>query len=109
MKPPEKEEASWPKCSFFGVYDGHGGVGCADFLRDQLHQFVIKESCFPKRPRDALKRGFRAAEEAFLKQALNANGTVKDKSGSCAIVVMIVGDMCYVANVGDSRAIMSGA
>ena len=30
----------WPRCSFFGVYDGHGGHTCADFLRDYLHQFV---------------------------------------------------------------------
>jgi protein phosphatase 2C family protein 2/3 len=28
--------------------------------------------------------------------------------GSCSLVVLIVGDMCYIANVGDSRAIMSG-
>ena len=42
MKPPNidiKEE--WPVCSFFGIYDGHGGTSCADFLRDNLHQFVI--------------------------------------------------------------------
>lgn len=30
-----------------------------------------------------------------------------DKSGSCAIIVLIVESECYVANVGDSRAIMS--
>jgi protein phosphatase 2C family protein 2/3 len=42
-----------------------------------------------------------------------------DRSGSCAITSLFVGnidlslillleDMCYIANVGDSRAIMSG-
>lgn len=41
MKPPNKADVEyWPKCSFFGVYDGHGGSNCADFLRDNLHQFV---------------------------------------------------------------------
>jgi serine/threonine protein phosphatase PrpC len=42
MKPKHKDipDLSWPKCSFFGVYDGHGGNVCADFLRDYLHQLV---------------------------------------------------------------------
>lgn len=30
----------WPKCSYFAIYDGHGGSACADFLRDNLHLFV---------------------------------------------------------------------
>jgi protein phosphatase 2C family protein 2/3 len=32
---------------------------------------------------------------------------VSDRSGSCAIVILIVGEICYCANVGDSRAIIS--
>lgn len=42
MKPKSKEGKvdHWPKCSFFGIYDGHGGNQCAEFLRDYLHQFV---------------------------------------------------------------------
>lgn len=39
MKPKSKEGKVdyWPKCSFFGIYDGHGGNQCAEFLRDYLH------------------------------------------------------------------------
>lgn len=39
MKPKSKQYSNdeWPKCSFFGIYDGHGGHVCADFLRDYLH------------------------------------------------------------------------
>ena len=30
-----------------------------------------------------------------------------DKSGSCAIVTLFVDELCFIANVGDSRAVMS--
>jgi protein phosphatase 2C family protein 2/3 len=32
---------------------------------------------------------------------------IKDRSGSCACLVMIMEDQVYIANVGDSRAIIS--
>ena len=101
-------QENWPKCSFFGLYDGHGGSGCSDFLRDNLHLFVIKQSSFPYKPIEALKNGFISAENEFLKLCQsNSNGQLSDRSGSCALVVLIVADMCYIANVGDSRAVLS--
>ena len=40
-QPPNNQyDKEWPVISFFGVYDGHGGAHCADFLRDNLHQYV---------------------------------------------------------------------
>jgi protein phosphatase 2C family protein 2/3 len=30
-----------------------------------------------------------------------------ERSGSCGVIVLIVDTECFVANVGDSRAIMS--
>ena len=36
-----ENETNWPKCSYFGVFDGHGGSLCSDFLRDNLHKFII--------------------------------------------------------------------
>ena len=34
---PDINKQNWPKCSYFAVYDGHGGNLCADFLKDYLH------------------------------------------------------------------------
>lgn len=65
-----QDTENWPKCSFFGVYDGHGGALCANYLRDNLHQFVIRELDFPRNPYEALKKGFEAAEKSFLDLAL---------------------------------------
>lgn len=65
-KPAHRKDEDWPKCLFFGVYDGHGGHACAEFLRDQLHHFVIKQDCFPQDPKKAIMLGFAKAEETFL-------------------------------------------
>ena len=66
VKPQQRSKEIWPKCSFFGVYDGHGGSFCADFLRDNLHQFVMKEPSFPSNPTQALLLGFANAEHKIL-------------------------------------------
>lgn len=31
----------WPKCSYFGVFDGHGGDHCSNFLKDNMHRYVL--------------------------------------------------------------------
>ena len=108
-KPTNFRGSYWPKCSFFAVYDGHGGAGCADYLRDNLHQHIVKDSNFPQSPKEAIIKGCQAAEDEFTKKyALTTSGLdIIDRSGSCAVFVLFVDDMCYVGNVGDSRAIMS--
>lgn len=105
-QPKNKRTAKEPYCSFFGLYDGHGGAACADFLRDNLHQFIVRESCFPANPESAIRKGFEAAEREFIRICQSKTKLV-EKSGSCAVVALIVGKTCYVANVGDSRAVLS--
>ena len=67
MKPANyKKEDVWPVCSFFAVYDGHGGQACANFLRDHLHKFVINNPNFPLYPKKAIQEGFQKAEAEIL-------------------------------------------
>jgi len=111
VKPEHRQHETWPKCSFFGVYDGHGGSACAEFLRDNLHHYVIKEESFPADPKQAIYKGFAKAETRFLEMCQEKNETtgqwtIIERSGSCAIIVLIVGEVCYTANVGDSRAVL---
>ena len=106
-KPPGYSESKnnnmpWPNCSFFGLYDGHGGSRACDFLRDNLHKYIINDKYFPTNPQKAIANGFIYAEKLFFK---NYKGI--DSSGSCAIVVVIIEKRVYIANVGDSRAILS--
>lgn len=110
QKPADKKCDRWPKCSFFAIFDGHGGHTCADFLRDNLHQFIVRDKDFPNNPRQAIFNGFWQSEMYFLDTVERFSAgrqNMLDRSGSCAIVCLFVDDLCFVANVGDSRATMS--
>lgn len=39
-KPDEPLAPGIKQASFFAVFDGHGGHGCAEFLRDNLHNII---------------------------------------------------------------------
>ena len=33
-----------PELAFFAVYDGHGGTGVANYLKDHLHEFILAQA-----------------------------------------------------------------
>ena len=88
-------------CHFFFFFYGHGGKGCASFLKENLHKNIKEFSIV------GIKIAVDMAEEKFLTQkAVNEKGRIIDPSGSCGIMLMIQGKKCIVANIGDSRLVI---
>ena len=92
--------------SYFGVFDGHGGDKCSKFLKENMHNYLLKSDVFVDNPLEAIKEAFNTAENEFSKIAIK-NGKLEDKSGSCALISLIINDTLYSINLGDSRALYS--
>ena len=101
------KDSDWPKISFFGVFDGHGGSKCADYLKDNLLSKIVQNIHFPKDIKNAIKKGFEISEKEFLENYAVEDGKIIDNSGSCALILLIINETLYVANLGDSRCVIS--
>ena len=108
---PKNSNKKWPKhLSYFGLFDGHGGNKCCNFLVDNFHEYLIRSPSFPNDIEKALCDAFNSSENDFLyNYALGKNNELLNQSGSCGLVTVISDQMCYIANVGDSRAILSAS
>ena len=108
-RPNNYHKKNWPKISFFGIYDGHGGDTCSEYLKDNLHKLICSNNeFFPDNIPEAIKLGFQKAEKEFINNySLNDKKQIIDKSGSCAVIILIIDKKIYVANVGDSRCLLS--
>nr|XP_056706406.1 integrin-linked kinase-associated serine/threonine phosphatase 2C [Euleptes europaea] len=98
------------RVSYFAVFDGHGGVRASKYAAQNLHQNLIRK--FPKGEipsvektiRRCLLDTFKHTDEEFLRQASSQKPAWKD--GSTATCVLVTDNTLYIANLGDSRAIL---
>ncbi|KKP04114.1 protein phosphatase [Trichoderma harzianum] len=104
LTPPDNDTKTHPdRLSFFGVFDGHGGDKVALFTGENIHKIVFKQDSFKAGDyAQGLKDGFLATDRAIL----NDPKYEEEVSGCTACVSLIAGNKLYVANAGDSRAVL---
>ncbi|XP_016343122.1 integrin-linked kinase-associated serine/threonine phosphatase 2C isoform X3 [Sinocyclocheilus anshuiensis] len=98
------------RLAYFAVFDGHGGARASQFAAENLHHTLVSK--FPKGDGENLEKlvrkclldTFRQTDEDFLKKASSQKPAWKD--GSTATCMLMVDDVLYVANLGDSRAVL---
>lgn len=95
--------------TFVGVYDGHGGPEASRFISDHLFQNLIRLArANGTISEDILKSAFSATEDGFLTLVRRSCGIkpLIAAIGSCCLVGVIWRGTLYVANLGDSRAVI---
>ncbi|KAE9621440.1 putative protein-serine/threonine phosphatase [Lupinus albus] len=89
----------------FGIFDGHGGSRAAEYLKDHLFDNLMKHPKFLADAKLALSETYQQTDADFL----NAEKDTFRDDGSTASTAILVDNHLYVANVGDSRTIISKA
>ncbi|CAL5186434.1 unnamed protein product [Lathyrus oleraceus] len=89
---------------FFGVFDGHGefGAECSQFVKRKLCENLLRNSKFSVDAIEACHSAFLATNSQLHSDILDDN-----MSGTTAITVLVRGKTVYVANCGDSRAVIA--
>jgi len=89
----------------FGIFDGHGGSRAAEFLQEHLFENLMKHPQFLSNTKLAISETYQQTDRDFLD---SEKDTYRD-DGSTASTAVLVGSHLYVANVGDSRTVISKA
>jgi serine/threonine protein phosphatase PrpC len=91
---------------FYGVFDGHRGDQCAQYLKEHFPQ-VLADKLQMVDLTDEVSI-YDAIKAAFLEiDALYREQEKSNPVGSTAVVSFILGDKLWVANAGDCRAVTS--
>lgn len=101
-----KIQPDYMDLGLYAIFDGHGGFKCAEWMEESLPSFISNTEYWKKEQyADALKQGFLDAEKAFLERAIS----IRDPTGTCVLMSLFHNKTktVYIANVGDSRAVLS--
>ncbi|CAN1307728.1 Probable protein phosphatase 2C 60 [Linum perenne] len=100
---------SGPFGTFVGVYDGHGGPETSRYVNEHLFQHLKRFTSEQQTMSvEVIRKAFQATEDGFL-SLVTRQWTMKPQIaavGSCCLVGIISDGTLYIANLGDSRAVL---
>ncbi|KAK9023522.1 hypothetical protein V6N11_003740 [Hibiscus sabdariffa] len=87
----------------FAIYDGHLGDSVPAYLQKHLFANILKEEDFWVDPCRAISKAYEKTDQAILSRSSDLG-----RGGSTAVTAILInGINLWVANVGDSRAVLS--
>jgi len=89
--------------SFFGIFDGHSGHLCAEYISEHLPSYFEHNPNYPDDIKTAAIEAFSACDLKYLKEEAAPQS---NPDGCTACVVILWEDVIYVINSGDSRCIL---
>ncbi|KAI7744214.1 hypothetical protein M8C21_019461 [Ambrosia artemisiifolia] len=87
----------------FAIYDGHLGHSVPAYLQKHLFHNILKEGEFWTNPNRSISKAYERTDQAIL-----SHNPDLGRGGSTAVTAILInGQKLWVANVGDSRAVLS--
>lgn len=96
--------------AFFAVFDGHAGETAAEYVKATLHRHILQTLYMTHDVVTAIRQGHILTDLRLLAEAKRLSeeerNDDKAQSGSTAVSVLLHGRSMFIANVGDSRAVL---
>ncbi|KAK9989089.1 hypothetical protein SO802_029328 [Lithocarpus litseifolius] len=87
----------------FAIYDGHLGDSVPTYLQKHLFPNILKEDEFWTDPNRSISKAYERTDQAIL-----SHNPDLGRGGSTAVTAILInGQKLWIANVGDSRAVLS--
>ncbi|KAK4741193.1 hypothetical protein SAY87_024781 [Trapa incisa] len=87
----------------FAIFDGHLGDSVPAYLQKHLFSNILKEEEFWTDPAKSLAKAYEKTDQAILSHSPSLG-----RGGSTAVTAILIdGCKLWVANIGDSRAVLS--
>ncbi|XP_043697671.1 probable protein phosphatase 2C 9 [Telopea speciosissima] len=87
----------------FAIYDGHLGDSVPAYLQKHLFSNILKEEEFWTDPNRSISKAYERTDQSILSHSPDLG-----RGGSTAVTAIVInGRKLWIANVGDSRAVLS--